>query len=80
MFNSIIHWIKLFPADYQYSTTACVIKAILEVLPPYFRFAQCMRRYRDSKGIFLHIVNGGKFDNFFLDDMNISSECAICLI
>jgi hypothetical protein len=36
------------------------IRMIVAMLPAYFRFAQCIRRYRDSKEAFPHLVNAGK--------------------
>ena len=33
----------------------------LSALPPIWRFLQCLRRYRDTKNIFPHLVNGGKY-------------------
>ncbi|KAJ0117162.1 EXS family protein [Diaporthe amygdali] len=30
-------------------------------LPPIWRFLQCIRRYRDTRNIFPHLVNGGKY-------------------
>ena len=34
-------------------------------LPAWFRFAQCLRRYRDSKDAFPHLVNAGKYSTTF---------------
>jgi hypothetical protein len=33
----------------------------LAALPPIWRFLQCIRRYRDTKNIFPHLVNCGKY-------------------
>lgn len=30
-----------------------------------FRFAQCLRRYRDTKEAFPHLVNAGKYSTTF---------------
>ncbi|KAG5919850.1 hypothetical protein E4U42_006402 [Claviceps africana] len=30
-------------------------------LPPIWRFLQCLRRYRDTRNVFPHLVNGGKY-------------------
>lgn len=35
-------------------------------LPAWIRFAQCLRRYRDSKEAFPHLVNAGKYASTFL--------------
>lgn len=37
-----------------------VIRSIVAMLPAYFRFAQCLRRYRDTKDAFPHLANAGK--------------------
>ncbi|XP_055354793.1 xenotropic and polytropic retrovirus receptor 1 homolog isoform X2 [Paramacrobiotus metropolitanus] len=41
------------------------IRPILAALPAWFRFAQCLRRYRDSKLAFPHLVNAGKYSMLF---------------
>ncbi|CAG5125059.1 unnamed protein product [Candidula unifasciata] len=41
------------------------VRAIVACLPAWFRFAQCLRRYRDTKLIFPHIVNAGKYSTTF---------------
>ncbi|KAG5993863.1 hypothetical protein E4U43_003380 [Claviceps pusilla] len=33
----------------------------LTTLPPIWRFFQCLRRYRDTRNVFPHLVNGGKY-------------------
>ncbi|XP_014487113.1 PREDICTED: xenotropic and polytropic retrovirus receptor 1 isoform X2 [Dinoponera quadriceps] len=42
-----------------------VIKPIVNCLPAWFRFAQCIRRYRDSRDAFPHLVNAGKYATTF---------------
>lgn len=51
-------------------TTQCmekdfIIRPIVSCLPAWFRFAQCLRRYRDSKEAFPHLVNAGKYSATF---------------
>ncbi|KAJ8922421.1 hypothetical protein NQ315_004367 [Exocentrus adspersus] len=41
------------------------IRAFMACLPPWFRFAQCMRRYRDTKEAFPHVVNACKYATSF---------------
>lgn len=41
------------------------VRTIVGVLPAWFRFAQCLRRYRDTKLVFPHIVNAGKYSTSF---------------
>merc|ERR1711971_657514 len=40
--------------------------ALVRCLPAWFRFAQCLRRYRDTKEAFPHLVNAGKYSTTFL--------------
>ncbi|MEQ2243203.1 Xenotropic and polytropic retrovirus receptor 1, partial [Ilyodon furcidens] len=41
------------------------VRAVIKCLPAWFRFAQCLRRYRDSKRAFPHLVNAGKYSTSF---------------
>ena len=41
------------------------VRTIVGVLPAWFRFAQCLRRYRDTKLVFPHVVNAGKYSTSF---------------
>ncbi|XP_071947796.1 xenotropic and polytropic retrovirus receptor 1 homolog [Antedon mediterranea] len=41
-------------------------RAIVACLPAWFRFAQCLRRYHDTKLVFPHLVNAGKYSSTFL--------------
>lgn len=43
-----------------------IIRPIVNCLPAWFRFAQCIRRYRDSREAFPHLVNAGKYSTTFL--------------
>ena len=38
-----------------------VVRPLIVLLPAWFRFAQCVRRYRDTKDAFPHLVNAGKY-------------------
>ncbi|CAF1331126.1 unnamed protein product [Adineta ricciae] len=42
-----------------------LLQTILMILPSWFRFAQCLRRYRDTKQKFPHLVNAGKYASGF---------------
>ncbi|XP_032240042.2 xenotropic and polytropic retrovirus receptor 1 isoform X2 [Nematostella vectensis] len=42
------------------------IRPLVACLPAWFRFAQCIRRYRDTKLVFPHLVNAGKYSTSFL--------------
>jgi len=41
------------------------IRPLVAALPSWFRFAQCMRRYRDTRLAFPHLVNAGKYATTF---------------
>nr|CAH7755494.1 unnamed protein product [Callosobruchus chinensis] len=41
------------------------IRTFMACLPPWFRFAQCLRRYRDTKETFPHIINAVKYSTSF---------------
>lgn len=41
------------------------IRPIVACLPAYLRFAQCLRRYRDTKEKFPHLANAGKYTTTF---------------
>ncbi|KAK9539511.1 hypothetical protein VZT92_004612 [Zoarces viviparus] len=41
------------------------IRAVIQCLPAWFRFVQCLRRYRDTKRAFPHLVNAGKYSTSF---------------
>jgi hypothetical protein len=41
------------------------IVPIVSALPAWFRFAQCLRRYRDTREAFPHLVNAGKYSTTF---------------
>lgn len=42
------------------------VRPIVMALPAWFRFAQCLRRYRDTREAFPHLVNAGKYSTTFL--------------
>ena len=41
------------------------IRPIVACIPAYMRFAQCLRRYRDTKETFPHLVNAMKYTTTF---------------
>jgi len=41
------------------------LRPIMLCLPAWFRFAQCLRRYRDTREAFPHLVNAGKYSTTF---------------
>lgn len=50
----------------QCTSGSLIIRPIVNCLPAWFRFAQCVRRYRDSKEAFPHLWNAGKYSTTFL--------------
>uniref|UniRef100_T1H565 EXS domain-containing protein n=1 Tax=Megaselia scalaris TaxID=36166 RepID=T1H565_MEGSC len=42
------------------------VRPIVNCIPAWIRFAQCLRRYRDSKEAFPHLVNAGKYSTTFM--------------
>ena len=41
------------------------IRPVVACLPAWFRFAQCLRRYKDTRQAFPHLVNAGKYSTSF---------------
>jgi hypothetical protein len=41
------------------------IRPVVACLPAYLRFAQCLRRYKDTKEKFPHLANAGKYTTTF---------------
>ena len=50
----------------QCTSGSLIIRPIVNCLPAWFRFAQCVRRYRDSKEAFPHLWNAAKYSTTFL--------------
>uniref|UniRef100_A0A1Y1L9U8 EXS domain-containing protein n=1 Tax=Photinus pyralis TaxID=7054 RepID=A0A1Y1L9U8_PHOPY len=42
-----------------------ITRPIVNCIPAWIRFAQCLRRYRDTKEAFPHLVNAGKYATTF---------------
>ncbi|XP_076841478.1 xenotropic and polytropic retrovirus receptor 1a isoform X1 [Brachyhypopomus gauderio] len=53
------------PADGRCHSYSYGLRAIIQCLPAWFRFVQCLRRYRDTKRAFPHLVNAGKYSTTF---------------
>lgn len=41
------------------------VRPLLAVMPAWWRFAQCLRRYRDTRKVHPHLVNAGKYSTSF---------------
>ncbi|ROT38953.1 EXS-domain-containing protein [Sodiomyces alkalinus F11] len=48
------------------------LMGFLAALPPIWRFFQCLRRYRDTRNIFPHLVNGGKYSMSIMTAVSLS--------
>ncbi|KAG8222647.1 hypothetical protein J437_LFUL003769 [Ladona fulva] len=46
-------------------TNFIALRSVVACLPAWFRFAQCLRRYRDTKEAFPHLLNAGKYSTTF---------------
>ncbi|CAK9291988.1 unnamed protein product [Gordionus sp. m RMFG-2023] len=46
-------------------TNSYGVRPVIAMLPAWFRFFQCLRRYRDSKQAYPHLVNAGKYSTTF---------------
>lgn len=42
-----------------------IVRPLVACLPAWFRFAQCLRRYRDTKEAFPHLANASKYATSF---------------
>ncbi|XP_043225599.1 xenotropic and polytropic retrovirus receptor 1 homolog isoform X2 [Amphibalanus amphitrite] len=50
---------------YSCFSPSFVSGVVMRCLPAWFRFAQCLRRYRDTREAFPHLVNAGKYSTTF---------------
>lgn len=53
------------PNEYVCHSYSYGLRAIIQCLPAWLRFIQCLRRYRDTKRAFPHLVNAGKYSTTF---------------
>lgn len=53
------------PNEYICHSYSYGLRAIIQCLPAWLRFIQCLRRYRDTKRAFPHLVNAGKYSTTF---------------
>ena len=62
----VITLVLVYPdSDPQCGTVTYGLRPFLAILPAWFRFAQCLRRYRDTRHAFPHLVNAGKYSTTF---------------
>lgn len=60
----------MIPLGYFIDQAQCmernfIIRPIVNCIPAWIRFAQCLRRYYDTKEAFPHLVNAGKYSTTF---------------
>ena len=58
-------FVSCFNADLYCVSKTNTIRAIVACLPAWWRFAQCLRRYRDTREMFPHLVNAFKYSTTF---------------
>lgn len=63
--NYALFYSVLDPNDYVCHSYSYGLRAIIQCLPAWLRFIQCLRRYRDTKRAFPHLVNAGKYSTTF---------------
>ncbi|VVD00688.1 unnamed protein product [Leptidea sinapis] len=51
--------------SFETSKWYLISRALVNIVPAWTRFWQCLRRYRDSKEAFPHLVNAGKYSTTF---------------
>ena len=57
-----LRFLKVFVGSGSTCTSnSNAIRPILSSLPAWFRFAQCIRRYRDSRLAFPHLLNASRY-------------------
>ena len=63
--TSVSHLVKSYEfnieLDEQCQFTMWWITPVISMIPFYWRFMQCVKRYYDSKLFFPHMVNAGKY-------------------
>ncbi|XP_052868555.1 xenotropic and polytropic retrovirus receptor 1 isoform X1 [Anopheles cruzii] len=59
------NWIEVNNNTDQCMEHSYIIRPLVNCLPAWFRFAQCLRRYRDSREAFPHLANAGKYATTF---------------
>jgi len=49
--------------DGECAASSWWVVALVSAMPAWFRFAQCIRRYRDTREAFPHLLNAGKYSS-----------------
>ncbi|XP_072018125.1 LOW QUALITY PROTEIN: xenotropic and polytropic retrovirus receptor 1 homolog [Amphiura filiformis] len=60
-----VSWLGDHNCAIQCHTFSYYARVFVACLPAWFRFAQCLRRYHDTKLVFPHLVNAGKYSTTF---------------
>ncbi|KAM4696042.1 LOW QUALITY PROTEIN: solute carrier family 53 member 1-like [Rhinophrynus dorsalis] len=58
--------LSLDSPDIQCTGSTTGVSIFIQCIPPWIRFAQCLRRYWDSGLTFLHLINAGKYSTVFI--------------
>ena len=53
------------PGAFESTKWFIITRAVVNIIPAWTRFWQCLRRYRDSREAFPHLVNAGKYSTTF---------------
>lgn len=64
-FSSASNFICTFSDPNHCVEKYMIIRPFMACLPAWFRFAQCLRRYRDTKEVFPHLANASKYATSF---------------
>ena len=54
------------PADAKQCVEKAWFRPVMAVLPAWLRFAQCLRRYRDTREAYPHLANAFKYSTVFV--------------
>ncbi|KAM3910983.1 solute carrier family 53 member 1-like [Leptodactylus fuscus] len=60
------HTLTLHPTGLQCTNNSPGVRSLVQCIPTWIRFAQCLRRYWDSSAVFSHIMNAGKYSTVFI--------------
>ena len=64
-FNCSLFFFEIFTEPEICHKYSYGVRAIVQCIPAWLRFIQCLRRYRDTKRAFPHLVNAGKYSTTF---------------
>ena len=65
LFNCNLFFFEIFTEPEICHKYSYGVRAVVQCIPAWLRFIQCLRRYRDTKRAFPHLVNAGKYSTTF---------------